>query len=467
MTLTKFSFFIWPLMRYVLCVLFCTTAALPSELIRHTYRPPNYETPISALDQDFTPNDLFFQRSHLAGIFKVDTKSWKLEVGGDGSQTPVAFTLADLQDPKKFEQVTLAAVAVCSGNRRGLFDPHVPGVQWGHGAMGNATWTGVRLRDVLARAGIKSSTVEVVFDGADIPVSSKTPDFQKSLPVAKALHPDTLIAFAMNGQPLPEAQGFPARLVVPGWTATYWIKQLISIKAMTKPFDGYWMQKAYRVPKGAFPTVEAAASWQANETDVPITEIIVNSLITKPAAGVIAKKGGTITISGFAWDAGHGIAKVEVSLDAGKTWNAANLDKDLGSYSWRRFFYKFKPKKTGPVTALSKATNLKGHTQPEVLVFNGAGYHHNVPQGLSAKQNLVSESPTEDVKLKFAADLNKIEATCGMCHSLDYIKMNSPFLDRQGWERVVNKMMKAYGAPVETKDVPVIVDYLTKNYGHF
>lgn len=466
MTFTKFNSLYWPVVYYLPLAFLGATEALPSGLIRKSYRPPNYETPISALDQEFTPNDLFFQRSHLAGIFKVDATSWKLKVGGDGAQTSVAFTLADLQDPKKFEQVTLAAVAVCSGNRRGLFDPRVPGVQWGHGAMGNATWTGVRLRDILSQAGIKSSAVEVVFDGADVPVSSKTPDFQKSLPVAKALHADTLIAFAMNGQPLPEAQGFPARLVVPGWTATYWVKQLISIKAVTKPFDGYWMKKAYRVPKGTFPTVEAAWPSQSNETNVPITEVIVNSLITKPSTGVRVKKGEHIKISGFAWDSGYGIAKVEISVNAGRTWNVAQLDRDLGLYSWRRFFYEFKAEKAGPVTALSRATNLKGHTQSEILVFNAAGYHHNVPQGLSVKQKVVSESATENVKLKFTAGHDKVEASCGMCHSLDYIQMNSPILDRKGWENIVSKMITAYGAPVETKDVPIVIDYLAKNYGH-
>ena len=196
--------------------------ALPGKkpLIKLSYRPPNYETPISYFSSPVTANDAFFVRYHLAGIpEQIELRNWRLQVGGDGAANPFDLTVEDLQSG--FEQVEITAVCQCSGNRRGLSDPHVPGVQWGPGAMGNAAWAGVRLKDVLAKAGLRKETVEIVVNGADGPVNDKTPDFVKSIPIWKALDQNTIIALRMNGEPLPHFNGFPARLVVPGWTATY------------------------------------------------------------------------------------------------------------------------------------------------------------------------------------------------------------------------------------------------------
>jgi hypothetical protein len=179
---------------------------------------------------------------------------------------------------------------------------------------------------VLTKAGIKDSAVEVIFDGADFPVNDKTPDFKKSLPLTKAMDDSTIIAFSMNEVPLPEKQGFPARLVVPGWTATYWIKQLIKIEVSSVPFDGFWMKKAYRVPIGKFSDVQPQWPSQTNETNTPITEIIVNSLVTGSKLKKIGPKLNQLTISGFAWDKGSGIDKVEVSNDNGKSWHLAKLE---------------------------------------------------------------------------------------------------------------------------------------------
>src|ERR1700758_2067369 len=188
--------------------------ALPGKkpLIRHTWRPPNYETPLADLVPAFTPNDAFFVRYHLSVIPQIDVDTWRLKVGGSGAQKPLVLTLRDLKHD--FKRATLAAVNQCSGNRRGLFTPRVPGVQWGNGAMGNAEWSGVRLRDVLSRAGVAADAVEVVFNGADAPVLPATPDFLKSLPIERALDENTLIAFEMNGHALPHWNGAPARLGV-------------------------------------------------------------------------------------------------------------------------------------------------------------------------------------------------------------------------------------------------------------
>ena len=210
-------------------------------LIKKSFRPPNFETPVEYFNQAYTPNDAFFVRYHLANIPQVDAASWKLTVGGDAAEKPFVLTLEQLK--REFEPVEIAALCICSGNLRGLSDPHVPGVQWGYGAMGNAKWKGIRLKDVLSRAGLKKEAVEVVFDGADGPVLDKTPDFVKSVPVWKAIDDSTILAYEMNGEPLPHWNGFPVRVVVPGWTATYWMKHVTSIQALSQPFKGFWMAR--------------------------------------------------------------------------------------------------------------------------------------------------------------------------------------------------------------------------------
>ena len=193
--------------------------ALPGKkpLIKLSYRPPNYETPIEYFRTAITPNDAFFVRYHLSNIPQVDAKTWKVVVGGDGANDQAELTLDDL---KRMPTAEVVAVNQCSGNRRGLFQPHVAGVEWGYGAMGCARWKGVRLKDLLDKVGLKKEAIEIVFDGADSGVTDKTPDFIKSIPVWKAVEETTLIAYEMNGEPLPHFIGFPARLIVPGWTGT-------------------------------------------------------------------------------------------------------------------------------------------------------------------------------------------------------------------------------------------------------
>ena len=351
--------------------------ALPGKrpLIKLTNRPPNFETPASFFSNPITPNDAFFVRYHLAGIpARIDEQDWKLDVGGEGAATPFQLTLADL---RSLEQVDVTAVCQCSGNRRGLSNPHVPGVQWGVGAMGNAVWRGVRLKDVLAKAGLKPGVVEIVYDGADGPPLTGTPDFVKSLPLAKALDENTIIAIQMNGQPLPHFNGFPARLIVPGWTATYWMKHLISLQAVTKPFEGFWMKGAYRIPTGMFPTVQRFAT-QENEMNTPITEMVVNSLIATPTEGTRVGRGQTVNVTGVAWDGGYGIRSVTVSIDGGMSWHEATLGNDLGRFAFRPWTYRFTPDSAGPRTIRARATNRLGETQVDMLIFNPAGYHNNV-----------------------------------------------------------------------------------------
>ena len=354
-------------------------AALPGKvpLIKKTWRPPNFETPIDYFKQPFTPNDAFFVRYHLAQIPEVPAQTWQLQIGGDAAEKPYTLTLAQLRS--EFEAVELNALCMCSGNRRGLFSPHVAGVQWGHGAMGNARWKGVRLKDVLARAGIQKSALEIVFDGADGAVLDKTPDFVKSIPAWKAMDDNTLLAYEMNGEPLPHWNGFPVRVVVPGWTATYWMKHLTSIQAVSQPYTGFWVKTAYRIPKGIFPIVDRFLS-QETDANTPITEMVVNSLILAPAADAKVAAGRTLEVSGVAWDGGAGVVGVDVSIDGGRSWRAAELGADLGRFAWRPWRYVIPYTRAGTLEIMARASNRVGMSQTAQLLSNPAGYHHNVMQ---------------------------------------------------------------------------------------
>ena len=321
----------------------------------------------------YTANDVFFVRYHLPVIPRVDVASWRLKIGGPSARQPLALSLRELKD--RFPHASLAAVNQCSGNRRGLFSPRVPGVQWGNGAMGNALWGGVRLRDVLHKAGVASDALEVVFNGADTSVLPQTPDFVKSLPIDRALDESTLIAFEMNGQPLPHWNGAPARLIVPGWTGTYWVKHLTDILIQPSAFDGFWMKAAYRIPTGAFPTVRFAT--QETPENTPITEMLVNSLITSPAPLARLRRGEPAQLAGKAWDNGAGIVAVEVSFDGRQSWREATLGKDLGRFAWREFHMPIDTGGSGPLEIAVRARSRNGATQPEKLTVNPSGYHDN------------------------------------------------------------------------------------------
>ena len=347
-------------------------------LIKRSFRPLNLETPLADLRQPFTANESFFVRYHLSGVPEIDARTWRLRVHGASARQTLDLSLDALR--RDFEQVSVAAVNQCSGNRRGLFTPRVPGVQWAHGAIGNAMWTGVRLRDVLRHAGVRADALEVVFDGADTGLLS-TPDFVKSLPVDRALDENTLIAFEMNGRPLPHLNGAPARLVVPGWTATYWIKHLTEIRIEPKPFEGFWMKSGYRLPTGAFPGARFAS--QETPETTPITEILVNSLITSHVSGDRIPRGQPQDLIGWAWDGGSGIAGVEVSRDSGRTWRQAVLEKDLGRFAWRGFRVPLDTSRVGKIELQVRAVTRAGAQQPPRLTVNPAGYHHNAIQALT------------------------------------------------------------------------------------
>jgi DMSO/TMAO reductase YedYZ molybdopterin-dependent catalytic subunit len=358
---------------------YATMGTLPGKkpLIQLSDRPPNYEAPLEYLRTPITPNDQFYVRYHLSDIPEIDAKTYKIAVGGDGANGQTEITLDDL---KKMPAVEVAAVNQCSGNRRGLSQPHVQGVEWGYGAMGCARWKGAKLKDILDKVGLKKEAIEISFNGADGPAVPATPDFIKSIPVWKAIDESTIVAYEMNGQPLPHFNGFPARIIVPGWTGTYWMKHVTEINALTKPQGGFWMNPAYRVPLGKFPLRDRFVS-QEYAPNTPITEMVVNSLITSHRNGDKVKA-GKVTVSGMAWDGGYGIRTVQVSTDDGKTWSTATLGQDLGRFAFRPWSFDFSAKKgKNPVTV--NATNKLGQSQTTELIFNPAGYHNNVMQNIT------------------------------------------------------------------------------------
>jgi sulfoxide reductase catalytic subunit YedY len=317
-------------------------------------------------------------RWHLANIpTSVDVNQWRLKVGGN-TEKEMQFSMDDLKN--KFQKVTYTAVIQCAGNGRSLFEPRVIGGQWKNGAMGNVTWTGVRLKDILNQAGIKAGSVDVSFNGLDTGTLPTVPDFIKSLPIDKALEDDMLIAYEMNGQPLTMLNGFPARLIVPGWYATYWVKSLTDITVLNKPFDEFWMKTAYRIPDTACGCVPPGAKPQKT---IPIHRMTTRSLIITPEEHPGLKVNKPVDIMGIAFSGGYSIKDVVVSTDGGKSWGQAKLGRDLGRYSWIQWSYPWRPKKPGAYTLMAKATNSIGESQPFEGLWNPSGYLWNKVEPLA------------------------------------------------------------------------------------
>ena len=331
-------------------------------------RPPLLETPLDLLGRGvITPNDQFFVRWHWADIpTAVDPTRFRLKIFGHVAR-PQAIGLADIL---KLPRVELTAVNQCSGNSRGLFGPRVPGAQWGHGAMGNARWTGVPLRHLLDRAGVRPGAVDVRFGGLDKPLVPGAPDFLKSLGVDHARDGEVMLAFLMNGEQLPLLNGFPLRLVVPGWFSTYWVKALDTIEVLSAPDDNYWMAKAYRVPTAPNATVQPGAK---DFPTRPISVMPPRSWVTSLPPGQVIAFEPSIPIAGLAMGGAHGVAKVDVSSD-GRRWFRATLGPDHGRYSFRAWEARVPLAARGPVALISRCWNAAGEAQPLTPVWNPGGY---------------------------------------------------------------------------------------------
>ncbi|MEN3346540.1 MAG: sulfite dehydrogenase (cytochrome) subunit [Bradyrhizobium sp.] len=340
-------------------------------MIGQTSRPPQLETPFAVFsDGPLTPNNAFFVRYHLADIpYNLDPDKFTLEIKGKVDK-PLKLSLKEI---RKLKATEIVAVNQCSGNSRGFFNPRVAGGQLGNGAMGCARWRGVPLKTVLDMAGVQAGAKQVTFNGMDGPVSDKTPDFVKALDIDHARDGEVMLAYGMNGDDLPFLNGFPLRLVVPGYYGTYWVKHLNDITVIDSVFDGFWMKSAYRIPDTPNNAVEPGTAPKAT---IPINRFTVRSFITSVTDGAKLKAGRT-TLRGIAFDGGKGIKEVAVSTDGGKTWTPAKLGKDLGKYAFREWTLPVKLA-AGPSELKVRATNNAGDTQPMDPLWNPAGYLRNV-----------------------------------------------------------------------------------------
>ncbi|MFL6676393.1 MAG: molybdopterin-dependent oxidoreductase [Massilia sp.] len=347
-------------------------------LILLTARPPQLETPFAVFGENIlTPNDAFFVRYHWSGIpTSIDPASYRVRVGGNVN-TPLDLSLAELRqigDP-----VELVAVNQCSGNSRGHFKPRVNGGQLSNGAMGNARWRGVPLRAVLEKAGVKAGSVQVAFNGLDRPPVGNGPDFIKALDIDHALDGEVMLAWQMNGADLPMLNGYPLRLVVPGYYGTYWVKHVTDIQVTDKVFDGFWMSSAYRIPANSCACVEPNTT---PAKTVPINRFNVRSFITSLADGARVPAARPLTVHGIAFDAGDGITDVAFSGDGGKSWQPARLGRDLGRYSFREWTSSFRPAAKGEYELQVRAFNRIGQSQPLAPLWNPPGYMRNVVESI-------------------------------------------------------------------------------------
>ena len=352
------------------------TTAFPhkGQMILQRTRPPLLETPFSVYDKGvFTPVDQFYVRWHWADIpTSIDPKTFTVTVAGH-VEKELRFTVFDLM--RKFKHVELAAVNQCSGNSRGFFQPRVAGGEWGNGAMGNARWVGVRLKDVLDAAGVKAGAVQVQFEGAERPVVSTAPNLKKSLSIDHARDGEVMIAWEMNGQSLPILNGFPMRLVVPGWYATYWTKMLQHITVLDSPDTNFWMHPAYTIPDN-WPH----ANMTPGEKDVkfvPINRMVPRSFITNLAAGAKVPGGRPELVRGIAFGGDTGVKAVDISIDGGKSWMPTQLGRDYGKYGFRQWSTHVKLDK-GDQTLMVRCTNSDGLQQPMTSNWNPGGFMRNV-----------------------------------------------------------------------------------------
>lgn len=325
------------------------------------------EMPAEYANSFLTPVQHFFVRNHMHEPSTLDAGEWRLSISGE-VEKPLSLSLAELT---KMESHSVTNTLECAGNGRGLYRPQVPGVQWQKGAVGTARFSGARLRDLLERAGVKPTGKHVMFRGLD-EVPGKVPPFIRSIPLEKAMDHDTLVALHMNHSSLTKHHGFPARAMVPGWVGAASCKWLTEIKVLEKEFEGNFMNPGYRMPNQPVKPGEAVKP----EDTHPVAALAVKSLIASPSDGSTARS-RAVHVEGAAWAGEADIARVEISTDAGASWQAARLEKEQAHYAWRLWSYAWTPAKAGDYTVMSRATDTQGRTQPETAVWNPSGYLYN------------------------------------------------------------------------------------------
>lgn len=417
-----------------------------SRMIVRSPNPEDLEMPLDGFKDAITPIDRFFVRCHTY-IPTVNLSEWRLKVEGLVNQ-PLTLTLDDL---KKLPRVELTGVLECAGNGRSFYEPRMAGTQWAFGSVGNARWAGVRMRDVLKKAGVQDAGKQVLLDGADVPIG-KMQDFQRTVTIEKAMDADTILAFEMNGQPLPVEHGFPLRVIASGWAGDSWVKWLQKIDVLDHEFEGFWMKTAYRHPNRP---IAPGATVEAKDL-IPVTDINVKSIIASPERWA---KPGLVNIAGVAYSNGAAIERVDVSTDGGGTWKAAKLGKEQGRYSWRQWQYDWKAA-DGKYTLIARATDASGRAQPLTEDWNPSGYLWNVAQKIEIEVGGNPPSGTAGSILS-AVPPASYKAACLACHNESM--MTQQHLTRAQWDRELNKMT-GWGAEMKPDDRAAILDYLSERF---
>ena len=428
--------------------------ALPGKdprLVPKAIRPPDYETPVALLDEFITPVSHFYVRSHIPAPPPIDAATWTLTVDGEVA-TPITLKVEDL---RAMPAATVTVTLECAGNGRAFFDPPVPGIQWARGAVGTARWKGVRIADLLKRAGLKDSGKVVLMNGADRPLGTM-PDFVRQVPMAKAMHPDTIVAYDMNEGPIPGIHGFPLRAIIPGWEGAYSVKWLASLHVAPADFDGFWVATAYRYP---VKRVAPGAAVDAKDM-APLTGLAVKSLITRPLEGTTQPK-GRVEVAGFAWAGEADIARVDVSTDHGATWQPARLTGEQAKYHLAPFRVRVRGGQgrdhAGDVAGHRRAGAAAADgraVEPLGLPVEPAGQRAHRDHRMSAARVLLLAvvlaagrgGATVIAQAAAAADLPDgpdvalVRARCMTCHGADLIVQQR--LTQVGWDREVAKMVR-------------------------
>jgi DMSO/TMAO reductase YedYZ molybdopterin-dependent catalytic subunit len=342
-------------------------------LITYSDRPPLLETPRSVFSRSITPNDEFFVRWHMPDIpTHIDLNTFRININGLVNKE-LSISVDELKND--YEAVEVTAVLQCGGNSRSAFKPIAGGIQWGSGAMGCAKWKGVRLSDLLSRAGVKKEGKFIGFNGSETAAYYETPNFVREMALDE-LDDHVIVAYEMNGEDLPYLNGFPTRLIIPGHYSDSWVKMLSNITVTAEYQSLFFMDVAYRVPDN---DCECETPENKFKPTKPITTMNVKSVIGYPTNETTVYHDSHVVIRGVAFDDGHGIKEVQISVDEGKTWKPAILEEDVDRYAFRGFRFAYKPSTYGKVKIMAKAINRLGYEQPfaKDIKWNHGGYKYN------------------------------------------------------------------------------------------
>ncbi len=432
-------------MRFTILILILSSLTIQAMegLRKHSSNPLQAEAVMESLLPWETPISGFFIRSHH-GVPLVDRENFFLEIDGL-VEKPLRLTLKDLED---YPPLTLHAVLECAGNWRSRQKPRVAGVQWDKGAVGNAEWTGVLVADLLKAAKVKPEAKFARIEGTDKPALPSVPAFVRSVPLAKMLDRNTLLALKMNRETLPLLHGGPLRLILPNWYGQNWMKWVTHITLTETEDQGFYMKKGYRMPKTP---LKPGEKWDS-ATGVPVQELRVQSLIVSPAPDQEVPI-GKLTIRGKAFSGAGTIAKVEISLDRGKSWKLARLEPAHTDGGWQAFELDVENRRMGKFSAMSRATDSTQQAQPLKFESNPPGYLGNAADEVSYKVGKVSPVGSEEL----------VQERCLICHTQELI--DSQRLSPEGWEKVVTKM-ETFGAKISKEEHLTLVAYLAKRSPH-